>query len=460
MQHDIDAIYTNVPSFSYHTGTHNDYGVVNRIYRVEEISDVVALRPQVFVDPVSGSWKRIKYPPSKIANVFRPSHPCTHTKAVYHPVEDVQIAWGDQLNVGNPLNEHDYRVTDTFSDGASYLRHSGVDIPLDTVFNDAEIYYTAEDYRKHDWFALADSFYESCDQFIPSSFNLGEDIAECSIFKEALYGVFFPTRAINRFLKHVVKHVKRSRKMSLGQISKEVAKQGANTHLSYIFGVKPAIDDIKALLHAHKSVSQRMSILRSRAGHYVPIRVKQKLLSPFENSTPVDQLDNPVKRIFLNCDAKSTTAYATAFGRVREDLTFEKTWSAYLQYFGINKVVGLAWELIPFSFVLDWFTNAQERINSMTRLNTGGPFNEIRNLSVSMKQTVKESLYVSPYYNFAYGLPQVNPTSPTLLATREVSRYERYLTFPDTSGVFDFSALGLFQITASASLLLQKMLAR
>lgn len=429
------------------------------IERDEEIADIIAMRPEVFVDPVTGRWKRIKYPPSSVARVFRPCHPCTHNKTVLYPEKDISIAFGKIFDEGSPSNERYVQFTDRYFDGASYSQLA-LSSPLHLAFSDTEKNYSADDYIKHDWFALADSFYEACDQFIPSSFHVGEDIAESDIFREAFMGLFFPTRSINRFFKHVSQHVRRARKMNLGQISKEISKQGVNAHLSYIFGVKPAIDDIKSVLKAHASVSQRMKILRSRAGHFVPIRVRQKLDSSIVNLDDPSFTMDGVRTLFTNCTEKSSIAVASAYGRVREDLTFGDTWTSYLQYFGVNKMAGLAWELIPFSFVIDWFTNAQERINSLTRLNVGGPFTEIRGFCVSSKQVLREELSITPGYNNAFGCPQTSPDHSVVLAHRVSSTYNRFLSFPDTSGVFDFSALGLFQYTASGSLFLQKLLAR
>jgi hypothetical protein len=124
----------------------------------------------------------------------------------------------------------------------------------------------------------------------------------------------------------------------------------------------------------------------------------------------------------------------------------------------VNKVAGLAWELIPFSFVVDWFTNFQERINSFTRLRIGdGPFTEFTGFSCSVKQQLTELLYCNP------GSSTLLPTTgtgsdPFVLASRTSTNYERFPYVPDTSGVVGSTNLGLFHYAAGASLLIQRWL--
>jgi hypothetical protein len=235
-------------------------------------------------------------------------------------------------------------------------------------------------------------------------------------------------------------------------------RQSANANLLWQFGIKPAIDDIKKTLSAHESVSLRLQSLRQNAGTYVPVRVQKTLSSSISNS-PLAQPSLVAAPDFQwQCLSKESKAVLGCQGRVREDINLGSEWSAYLQYFGINKVVGLAWELIPGSFILDWFTNAQERINSLTRLRTGGPFTEFRNFSASEKQVMVEGLYLIPGYSSTWGAPMQVPDGPMLVAKRATTTYSRYLKIPDVSGVVDLSTLGLFHLITSSSLILQRLL--
>jgi hypothetical protein len=315
--------------------------------------------------------------------------------------------------------------------------------------SDAAVVYTAGSYRGHDWFSLMSQFDEACNSFITSKFMLGEDIKENDIFVDAIKSVINPSHAIRTLLKGIVSHVKHYRGKTLGQAASILSKGGANAYLSYNLGIKPAISDIKAVLDAHSNVASRMDYFNQNAGEFIPIRVKQSLDSDVSNTPPTRTSD---WQKYITCESKNTTATIGCYGRVRQDLNFADTWSAYLQYFGINKIVGLAWELIPCSFMVDWIFNARERINYYTRLNTGGPFTEFRGMCSSEKTQLTELLVMAP------GFETFSPTDPFAVAKQVTTEYKRLLDIPDTSGVITTQALGLFHLITSGSIILQRLL--
>jgi len=147
----------------------------------------------------------------------------------------------------------------------------------------------------------------------------------------------------------------------------------------------------------------------------------------------------------------------SSWAQVREDLTYGESWKAYLQHFGANKVLGTAWELIPFSFVVDWFLPVQELINK-TRLPIGNPFVEMRSFSCSVKEIEVLRLFCQPGLRLnALTNKMVSPSSYFPVADKTTSRYERYTNVPETSGVVDVSALGLFHSLASGALVFQRI---
>lgn len=277
---------------------------------------------------------------------------------------------------------------------------------------------------------------------------------ECDIFIDALKYVINPSRLIKDFLAGVVGLG--LKKKNLGTIAR-IIKGSSNAWLSYNFGVKPAIEDVVKILSAHERVQQRLFYLSNNGGSYVPIRVRRTFDSSFTNtSVPTSYPivgNTSVRKWYIS---KQSTACIGAWGKVRNDLNWKDAWTAYLQHFGVNKVIGLAWELIPFSFVLDWFTNAQERINELTRFRIGDPFSEIRNLSCSLTEETKYGYYCVPGFTQSLSAYMVKPTSHFLCATGTQRVYSRYLTIPETSGVVDFSNLGLFQAIASGALIVQR----
>lgn len=383
---------------------------------------------------------------------FMPNHPCTHTTHTLD-FEGALVT----LHSKEQCSGYNRIWTSSFDNAAVFLASQigGLSNPALQIttqgFNG-----TSSAYRKHDWYSLTSDFNEACDSFIPSSMLLGETMYECDIFVDALKYIINPSRAIKDFLAGVVSLG--LKKKNLGTIAR-IIKGSSNAWLSYNFGVKPAIEDTVKALTAHQVVQQRLWYLSNNGGSYVPIRVRRSFDSSFTNtSVPTSYPDSGFTSVRKWYISKQSQACIGAWGKVRNDLNWKDAWTAYLQHFGVNKVIGLAWELIPFSFVLDWFTNAQERINELTRFRIGDPFSEIRNLSCSLTEETKYGYYCIPGFTSSIGAYMVKPTSHFLCATGRQRSYSRYLTIPETSGVVDFSSLGLFQAIASGALIVQRAL--
>lgn len=434
------------------------------------ISDELALRPQVYVDPKTGRWRRFRYPklnareiPGTAARlfgknrIFRPVQNCTHvTKKINLNSVRKDFNW----TVVYYENGWE-RVDRTYScpDSLSALQAMAITGNPATHFDSANQAYTAGAYLKTDWFALMDRFYEASESFCNDSFLAGESIHERAIYKDALKVVLNPTLAIRTLLRETGKFFSRKKqgRMRLGELvntSKALAKKSASMDLFYKFAVKPAIEDIKAVLDAHSFVNGRLNYFRQNGGSWVPIRVRGVLDSSIENFTPAEPTSGSSK-LFVNLAAKQTVSTISAWGHLREDLEWNDTWSAYLQYFGVGKLIGLGWELIPFSFCLDWFTNAQERINHFSRLRSGGPFLGIKGFCTSTKERLVKELFLYPYKMAGGGPYFTPPLNPMSLGQMTQSSYTRSPRIPSTSGVVDTSSLGLFHAVTATELVTQ-----
>jgi hypothetical protein len=441
----------------------------------EVITDSIVARPEVYVDPVTLKWRRIRYPSSKYLfdisgsarlfgknRSFRPVQPCTHVKSVVD-----QLDLSRELSIaatGNPTSSWSNEYSLTYANPYLCLPQLvGFSGDPASLFSSTIQNHTSSAYREIDWYALAESFENSCESFTKAKFLAGESLYECGIFVDAFKILLNPASALQVLVKNIHKYssphqVGKFRRMKLGQFAKSckgLTKTAVNAHLSYDFAVKPAIEDVKATLNAHHFVSQRMKFLQNHGGSWVPIRVRQKLDADYVN-VPPDVLNvGQASQTYTHIAEKSTVGVISAWGRVREDLDWENTWSAYLQYFGVDRLVGLAWELIPFSFVIDWVTNSQEHINSLTRLRTGGPFGSIRGLSASVKKSTRLNLLLNPGYISSLQAKITNPSDPIVLGSKTQTDYSRFTTIPTTSGFVDFSSLGSFRYTKLAELVFQ-----
>lgn len=332
-----------------------------------------------------------------------------------------------------------------------------------------------------EWSDIMDSFDEATKELVPSRFFSGESVAEGAIYFDAIRLVTNPARSITHFIKDVRK--RGLHRLRLGELNRYYLKllnrktyreteesiklaraleltrfgiqEGINTHLTYQFGVLPAIQDVGATLRAHSTVERALGFLNNHRGRYVPIRTRRRLNATFTTGT----FTSP----YLDFASVLKDAYSifSVFGqgRVRADINEASKFRAYMEYFGINKAIGTAWELIPFSFVADWFTNSQEAINHLTRIPLGeSPFMNIAAVGHSVKNCEVYDYVVNPGYDLAYGWPHMSPDSQFPCFSYTVTDYTRTPGFPDTSWFADLSNFGSFQYITGGELLFQKYL--
>lgn len=308
--------------------------------------------------------------------------------------------------------------------------------------------YSSSAFYEPDWFALLDSWHENCNNLMPSSSLLGESIVENAIFIDAFKTLINPSHLLKVFLREGKKIAKR--KSTLGQVS-QVLRTSSNTFLGYNFGVKPAISQIVDLFGAHRKVERRLEFLRSNVGGYVPVRARTKIPSTFSN--PAVTGSSPK----ILCDSKETIGVISALAKVRPDLDFVQDWKAYMQYFGLHRSLELAWELVPFSFVVDWVTNAGDYISKYCRPNFASPFYNIRNICHSKKTVLTESLWIPDGMLFPETASNL-VGGPVKIGSWITTNYTRRPGLPQTSGSVDFTRLGTFHAIASGSMLIQKIL--
>lgn len=352
-----------------------------------------------------------------------------------------------------------------------------------------------------DWADLADAFDEKTKSLVPSSFLLGETMYESSIFKSALSFVISPSRAVGRLIKDVqsrglhrlnlgkIAHYYRQRDRRVSHLrsyesvvsasdrsikllsergvgnnlfgnqvqalTRFTLKELVDLHLSYKFGVVPAIRDITSMFAAHSEVEKRLKYLNDHRGSYVPIRASKKLPASYSpgDLSPTGSLE--FGSVLRNAYTK---AVIFGMGKIRDDINEASRWRAYSEYFGLNKVIGLGWELVPFSFVVDWFTNAQEVVNKLTRIPLGeSPFMNLACIGHSTKNVSQYDYMCNPGYNGGVGTLVV-PNSPFSICEFAISDYTRQSGFPNTSLFDSMSNFGLFRAFTGAELLLQKIL--
>jgi hypothetical protein len=239
-------------------------------------------------------------------------------------------------------------------------------------------------------------------------------------------------------------------------VLKNLSKETASKYLGFTFGVKPAVGDIRSIINAHKRIEKRIAYLNSNAGSWVPIRVLR--IFPSEISDPSFPTP-PFLRTFRRVVKESyRVATITCKAKLRRSFDEQDLWQAYRDYFGLNQILQLAWELVPFSFVIDWFTNFQERIDSVLRPFDAKPvYTHIKDMCCTIRDVHTEEILVSPGFYHPSFSAYSTLTDWTPIATRSVKTYNRSIRVPDTSGVVDLSSLGTFHAVTGGALVIQRL---
>lgn len=133
------------------------------------------------------------------------------------------------------------------------------------------------------------------------------------------------------------------------------ARESANLHLAYAFGIMPLINDVRSLIASVKGLQDRITWLRKNSGR--PVRVDfSKDLST--TSLPADSvvLDNENERVTVEVKAYRCTyhAFATLTYDVSSLSDIELGLRLMTRTLGLDKPLNTAWELLPWSFVVDW----------------------------------------------------------------------------------------------------------
>jgi len=439
----------------------------------------------------------------KTRHKFRRRNPFSHLPMAVKPVHHTKVSIGSykdsegnglsqqgtmtivqNLDLSNSLCNDEYTLTQTTNPFAFLCERFGSEYIKNNILDNLPRNPSEHSFAAVEWDSMADQFDEICKSLIPSNFFSGESIAEGGIFIDALKLVINPKKAIVGFIKDVYK--RGLHKQTLGDINRHylkllkhgfkrgrhlpddvvrsahdigfvkfASKEAINQHLAFQFGVVPAIHDIRATLSAHNSVEQQLFALSKHRGQYVPIRVRRGFPASFTPGTftsPYLDFGSVLRKCF-------TVGSIFGQGRVRTDINEASRWRAYLEYFGVNKVVGTAWELIPFSFVSEWFTNSQEAINKLTRIPLGeSPFMNIASVGHSIKNIALYDYVCNPGYDTTYGYPNMEPNSQFSCFSYAVTDYTRTPGFPDTSWFANLSNLGSFQASVGGELLIQKFL--
>jgi hypothetical protein len=240
---------------------------------------------------------------------------------------------------------------------------------------------------------------------------------------------------------------KASKWESMRKAVKGMSRHAAGQFLAYSFGIAPLLRDTGAVLNYLKKVEKDYQ-------RYVscPIRHVSRTFigsAPFSKSPSVVTsrtiwyqglaLQVPVTRYVLTYREKNP--YSTEF--------FRKL-SYLINRFGAGGPASFAWELVPFSFVVDWFIDTSSVIGYLDDTLNSDRI-EVLNLSKSMKYELETDVFRDVY----------DGSTNTLVESSKLGHvvYRRYMRQPlgKTYYIGLSDRFGKKQTALSVALLLQRL---
>lgn len=229
-------------------------------------------------------------------------------------------------------------------------------------------------------------------------------------------------------------------------VFKRDARNIAETHLTYSFGIKPLISDVLNAITAVTQLQKKLAWLRKNQGKPVRVRFTKDFSKSYKPANVfVDQgIENAVTEI------DSFECRYNAFATVVYDTTalsnLELKARTFARAFGVSSIGNTLWELTPWSFVIDWAFRVGDWIDSIDPSITL----PTRFLDLGWSMTMRETRSVYKTWD----LPISGNKSLYGRCSRRL--YHREPGLPVSFSSLDLGDPGLTQLALGCSLLVQK----
>jgi hypothetical protein len=154
-----------------------------------------------------------------------------------------------------------------------------------------------------------------------------------------------------------------------------LAKNLSNKVLEVNFNLRPFYDDCANLLNLHKNIKEAFRVLKLQEGQLMRVKAKTDVTSPsVEILTCRDSTAGSFARWNLTSFSSSVALqmwFQYHLPAISED---EALWKLTMDYLGLSKnqlatTAKIAWNAMPFTFVVDWFVKVGDFIESFEEPN-------------------------------------------------------------------------------------------
>jgi hypothetical protein len=231
--------------------------------------------------------------------------------------------------------------------------------------------------------------------------------------RETLRMIRNPAQGLRNILDAYVSNAKRMKRQRPHQTPKEWKKNLGSAWLEYAFGIVPLVSDIKSIAATYNRMFELPRFVAvegyGREDQSIPSRSFNNQLT---TAVPADP--NYFPKLLLS--RKSTDVAKAKFrGFVRQDCHATPAGAAVLAGFDPYQFIPAAWELLPWSFLIDYFSNIGDVLETSVVDQSKIAWT---NVSVIVKQTSTFYCTVAPK-GFQQGSDvEVDGKASTATATR------------------------------------------
>lgn len=373
---------------------------------------------------VNGSTETITYDNAKRVGKFKRTRFCDH---------NVVSVMERSNRADSYLNEAKTRRREAFAQSSSFESMYSQPLPLPNL---ASVHSEALQY-----------FSSGC---VNREFSLLNDMLEIGDTFSLLKGPLALTRPDTwRKLQSKLRNntgVLRKRTETLSQKVVRDLKGIANVHLGYQFGVKPLIADIKATARILTSFEEKVRWLRKNSNKPVRVSFKKDLSRNYAPSSTYEDYGYTYGGTRIDGYKCFYHAWAVLTYDVSRLSDFELSQAVLRRQLGVDSLLAVAWEAVPYSFIVDWFVKIGDLLAKIGNLEL--PYS-IQDMGYSVKIEETRTTW------YAYRWPRsVTHTVPGSLYRR---RFYRACGLPASLSVSSASPLGLQQLALAASLFVQRL---
>lgn len=148
--------------------------------------------------------------------------------------------------------------------------------------------------------------------------------------------------------------------------SKSIAKFSSGQYLAYQFGIAPLISDVKSSIESLRGLANHLKWLRAHEGKPVRVRYRKDISANNTPSTTFMPDATGTGQIRSMQYRAVYTATAVIVYDVSGLTDLEIKTRTLLRSFGFDDPLGVVWELIPYSFIIDWFFKVGKFLESFS----------------------------------------------------------------------------------------------